>query len=107
MTQKTKLSGAIKFALFVCAASSITSVSAFAQDKEEEGDVKTLERMEVTGSRIRQVDKETAQPVLVISRADIEKQGFQSVADILQNVTATGTPPLSRASPLSAGENAG
>lgn len=107
MTQKTKLSGAIKFALFVCAASSFTSVSAFAQDKEEEGDVKTLERMEVTGSRIRQVDKETSQPVLVISRADIEKQGFQSVADILQNVTATGTPPLSRASPLSAGENAG
>lgn len=106
MTNKTKLSGAIKFALFVCAASSVASASAIAQSEEKE-EAKTLERVEVTGTRIRQVDKETAQPVLVITRADIEKQGFQSVADILQNVTATGTPPLSRASPLSAGENAG
>jgi iron complex outermembrane recepter protein len=106
MTNKTKLSGAIKFALFVCAASSVASASAFAQAEEKDG-AKILERVEVTGTRIRQVDKETAQPVLVITRADIEKQGFQSVSDILQNITATGTPPLSRASPLSAGENAG
>ena len=67
----------------------------------------TLDRMVVTGSRIRQVDVETEQPVLTITRADIERQGFQSVADILQNISAVGTPPLSRASPLSAGENAG
>lgn len=67
----------------------------------------TLDRIEVTGSRIRQVDLETAQPVFTISREEIENQGFQSVADILQNITAAGTPPLSRASPLSAGEAAG
>lgn len=67
----------------------------------------TLDRIEVTGSRIRQVDVETAQPVLTISRQEIENQGFQSVADILQNITAAGSPPLSRASPLSTGENAG
>ena len=68
---------------------------------------KTLDRIEVTGTRIRQVDLETAQPVTIVSRQDIEKQGFQSVADILQNISATGTPPISRASPLSAGEAAG
>ncbi|MGO1893395.1 MAG: TonB-dependent receptor plug domain-containing protein [Luteimonas sp.] len=67
----------------------------------------TLDRIEVTGSRIRQVDVETAQPVLTISREEIENQGFQSVADILQNITAAGSPPLSRAAPLSAGEAAG
>ncbi len=66
-----------------------------------------LERIEVTGTRIRQVDLETVQPVTLISREDIERQGFQSVADILQNISATGTPPISRASPLSAGEAAG
>lgn len=66
-----------------------------------------LQRVEVTGSRIRQVDTETSQPVLLISREQIEKSGFQSVADILQNISATGTPPISRASPLSSGENAG
>ena len=67
----------------------------------------TLDRIEVTGTRIRSVDVENAAPVLTISRADIEKQGFQSVADILQNISAVGAPAISRAMPLSAGENVG
>ncbi|MDN8820277.1 hypothetical protein Q0N24_13700, partial [Staphylococcus aureus] len=67
----------------------------------------TLDRIEITGSRIRQVDVETAQPVLALSRLDIERQGFSSVSDILQNVTAMGSPTISRANVLSAGEDAG
>lgn len=67
----------------------------------------TLDRIEVTGSRIRQVDAETSAPVLLIDRGDIEKQGFQSVADILQNITAAGSPAISRTSPLSSGEAVG
>lgn len=76
---------------------------AFAQDNAPT----TLDRIEITGSRIRQVDVETAQPVFAISRTDIERQGFSSVADILQNVTAMGSPTISRANALTAGENAG
>ena len=53
------------------------------------------------------MDTETAQPVTFITRQDIERQGFQSVADILQNISSTGTPPISRAAPLSSGEIAG
>lgn len=79
--------------------------TAFAQ--QAQGDATTLDRIEVTGTRIRQVDTETAQPVFTLSRADIEKQGFQSVSDILQNISAMGPPTISRASPLSAGEIAG
>ena len=70
-------------------------------------DPTTLDRIEVTGSRIRQVDAETSAPVLLIDRGDIEKQGFQSVADILQNITAAGSPAISRTSPLSSGEAVG
>lgn len=70
-------------------------------------DAKTLDKIVVTGSRIRQTDIETAQPIQMIMREDIEKQGFQSVGDILQNISAVGTPPISRASPLTAGQNAG
>lgn len=66
-----------------------------------------LDRIQVTGSRIRQVDVETAQPVTFVTRQDIEKQGFQSVGDILQNISAMGNPPISRASALSAGEAVG
>jgi len=77
------------------------------QDASTGSSVDELETVVVTGSRIRRAEAETAQPVAVISREDIENQGFTSVADILQNTTVTGTPPLSRASPLSSGENAG
>ncbi|MGH8076806.1 MAG: TonB-dependent receptor domain-containing protein [Lysobacter sp.] len=70
-------------------------------------DPTTLDRIEVTGSRIRQVDAETSAPVLLIGRDDIENQGFQSVADILQNITAAGSPAISRTSPLSSGEAVG
>lgn len=106
MTYKTtKLRDAICFALAISAAG---TGAAFAQEAtEQEGKATTLDKIEVTGTRIRQVDLETAQPVLQITRADIEKQGFQSVADILQNISATGTPPVSRAAPLSAGEASG
>ena len=70
-------------------------------------DPTTLDRIEVTGSRIRQVDVETSAPVLLIDRATIEKQGFKSVADILQNIPTAGSPAISRPSPLSAGEAVG
>jgi iron complex outermembrane receptor protein len=81
----------------------ITALPAYAQSEDET----ELERIEVTGSRIRRVDVETSQPILTITREEIEQQGFQSVTDILQNLAAMGNPPLSRASPLSAGEAAG
>lgn len=80
--------------------------TAFAQ-QDQDSEERTLDRIEVTGSRIRQVDLETAQPVLTISREDIEAQGLTSVADILQNMTAAGTPPISRSQPLSSGESVG
>jgi iron complex outermembrane receptor protein len=80
----------------------------FASAQEGETQAATnLDRIEVTGSRIRQVDLETAAPVLSLTRADIEKQGFSSVADILQNITAAGSPAISRTSPLSSGEAVG
>ena len=50
----------------------------------------TLDRIEITGSRIRSVDVETSQPVLVLTRQDIEKQGLTSVADVLKRIPANG-----------------
>lgn len=93
MSNVTKLSDAIKFALFVGAASSAASVSALAQDAATEAT--TLDRVEVTGSRIKKVDQESAQPVTVITRADIEKSGVTNVYDLLQAVTASDGSGLS------------
>ena len=66
-----------------------------------------LDRIQVTGSRIRSVETETAQPVFIMNRAQIEEQGFQSVADILQNISAAGSPSFSRSSVLASNESAG
>ncbi|MEH6416622.1 TonB-dependent receptor domain-containing protein [Pseudomonas sp. CGJS7] len=108
MTFKTtQLRDAITFALAVGTTAIAGGAVAQEASAPASKEATTLDRVEVTGSRIRQVDIETSQPVLSISRAQIEQQGFQSVADILQNVSAAGTPALSRASPLLAGETVG
>src|SRR5690606_10753903 len=87
----------------VAGATLAAAVPAFAQDSA----ATTLDRIEVTGSRIRQVDLETAQPIQTISRADIEAQGFSTVSDILQNLTAAGSPAISRSDALASGEAVG
>jgi iron complex outermembrane recepter protein len=48
------------------------------------------QRIEVTGSRIKRVDAETASPVQVLTREDIERTGKQSVQEVLRGITADG-----------------
>jgi iron complex outermembrane receptor protein len=49
-----------------------------------------LDTIEVTGSRIKRTDYETAQPVLVINREDIERTGLTSIGDLLQDLPNAG-----------------
>lgn len=110
MTLKTnQLRDAIKLAIAVGATTVVGMGSALAQDTAPPAEpaATTLDRIQVTGSRIRQVDIETAQPVVVISREDIQTGGFNSVADILQNIPSAGSPTFSRTSPLTANQEAG
>jgi iron complex outermembrane receptor protein len=83
----------------------LTSAEASAQDAP--GGNQQLETVTVTGSRIRKADVETAQPIVVLDRAAIEHQGFNSIADILQNLSEAGSPPISRAQPRLNGEDVG
>ena len=107
MTFKTtRLRDAITFALAVGTAAG--GSVAFAQDTTDtQGDAQQLDRIEVTGSRIRRAEVETAQPIITLSRDQIQNQGFTSVADILQNLTSAGSPAISRAEALASGENVG
>ena len=47
-----------------------------------------MERVEVTGSRIKRIDLEGVAPVQVISSVDIEASGLTSITDVLQTSTA-------------------
>ena len=80
---------------------------ASAQDAAPTEQATTLDRIQVTGSRIRGVAMETQQPIVTLSREDIEQQGFSSVADVLQNLTSAGSPAISRSEALASGENVG
>jgi len=48
----------------------------------------TLERVEITGSSVRRIDAETALPVQVLKREDIQRSGATSVVDLLQKLPA-------------------
>jgi iron complex outermembrane recepter protein len=62
----------------------IASASVYAQEAAKQ------ERIEVTGSNIKRIDSETASPVQVITRKEIERTGASSINDILQNITGAG-----------------
>lgn len=48
------------------------------------------QRVEVTGSRIKRTDTETASPVQILTREDIERSGKQSIQEVLRGLTSDG-----------------
>ncbi|MGX9218147.1 TonB-dependent receptor plug domain-containing protein [Massilia varians] len=66
-----------------------------------------LQRVEVTGSRIRQVDLETAQPVQILNQEQIQKTGLVTVGDILNNLSSAGAPDFSRSASLTSNTEQG
>lgn len=47
-----------------------------------------IEKIVITGSNIKRVDSETASPVQIVSRAEIERSGATSLSSIIQNISA-------------------
>ncbi|MBS7456070.1 TonB-dependent receptor domain-containing protein [Coralloluteibacterium stylophorae] len=88
MTFKTKpLSNAIKVAMFAGTGLAMTAPAVLAQSSE----ATTLDRIQVTGSRIQRVDVETSQPVFSLSREDVQSQGLTSIGDVIQNLSTGGS----------------
>ena len=80
-----KVSKAVRLAIaFGAASTAAFSANTFAAD--EEGAEK-VERIEVTGSRIKRVDMEGVAPITVITAEDLEVTGEVSVADVLRDST--------------------
>lgn len=60
------------------------SMPAIAQEAAEEA--VSLDKVEVTGSRIRRVDVETSSPVFTIDRSSIESSGVATLGELLQEM---------------------
>ena len=85
-TRTSRLSLAVRGALLLAA----LPLAASAQEASEEG-VQTLDRIEVTGTRIRTAEAEGLVPVQRITRADIDRSGLTSVGDLIQSLTGSGS----------------
>jgi iron complex outermembrane receptor protein len=72
------------------AAFGLMPFQAFAQAEE----APKIARVEITGSSIKRLENETALPVQVIKREDIDKSGVTTAAELLKNISAN-TAPLS------------
>ena len=88
--RRHRLATAVHFSLLLALpaiAAAQDSAPAPAAPAEE---ARTLDTVEVTGTRIRRAEMETQVPVQVISREDIDRTGYTSVAELVQNLTASG-----------------
>lgn len=65
-------------------------VPAAAAGKEEPQGGNRLDAVDVTGSRLKRVDYEGAQPVTVIGREDIVRSGLTNIGDLLGKIAAAG-----------------
>ncbi|MCQ8847658.1 TonB-dependent receptor [Alteromonas stellipolaris] len=90
MFTNSKLAKSVRLACAFGAVSTISfSGAVAAQEAEEAAD--SVEKIEVTGSRIRRTDIEGANPVTVMTRIDIEKFGITSIGDVLQAIPSAGS----------------
>jgi iron complex outermembrane recepter protein len=85
-----QISKAVRLALVAGAVSALAAPTAFAADDSTTTTTTTnsqstaqLGKIEVTGTRIKRTDVETAQPVTIISTQQIKATGLNNVGDIL------------------------
>ena len=89
------ISKAVRYALMAGAASAVAAPSVFAADATTttaatDTSTAQLGKIEVTGTRIKRTDVETAQPVSIITQSQIKASGLTSIGDVLQQVSSFG-----------------
>ena len=68
----------------------VLSTTALAQTTPPDQTVQ-LQRVEVTGSSIKRIDAETALPVQIITREQIQKTGAANVEQLLQTISSVAS----------------
>ena len=57
----------------------------------------TIEKREITGSNIKSTDTETASPMQVITREDIDATGLNTISDVVRQITANSNGTMANA----------
>ena len=88
MFTNSKLAQSVKLA---CAFGAVSSVGFALPAAAQEPAAEEVERVEITGSRIKRADIEGANPVMVMDAVQIERFGVTSIGDVLQSLPAAGS----------------
>ncbi|MBB3834857.1 iron complex outermembrane receptor protein [Xanthomonas arboricola] len=64
---------------------------AWAQQPEAAPGTRTLDSVQVTGTRIKTAELQGQVPIQTLNRADIERTGLTSIGEVLQELTASGS----------------
>ncbi len=84
LLQPSVLARSIRLALGVTAAFGLAGQTAQAQS----ADAAAMQRVEITGSSIKRINAETALPVQIVTRKDIEKTGVTTAEQLLSSLSA-------------------
>ena len=92
MYNNSKVAKAIRLAMmFGAGAAAAISAPTFAAEEGAE----EVERIQVTGSRLKRTDMESASPVTIITAEQLKVQGIQDVGQFLQNsAVMSGSPAM-------------
>lgn len=91
--KRNHLSAALITALFFTSAGAAFAQDSANEDEEEQqtstatSKTTSLDQVSVVGSRIKRAEIETASPVQIITREELDREGHQSVSDMLQTLT--------------------
>ncbi|MCL1078645.1 TonB-dependent receptor [Parashewanella spongiae] len=92
---RSKITQSIKFACYMGTAVTLLSPMANAAEVTNEG-ADNVERIQVTGSRIRSTDLQEFTPVQTISGAEIDTSSVANIQELLLKNPAFGSPGISR-----------
>lgn len=85
--QRSRLSAALFAALVMPMAGVVLAQDSSESDRSESQEATDIDTVVVTGSRIKRTEIEGPAPVTVITSADLERQGFSTVAEALNTLT--------------------
>jgi outer membrane receptor protein involved in Fe transport len=93
MFRKNKISIGVTFAIALSATNLAISSNVYSQQTNDE---KAVERISVTGSRIKSVELSSASPLQILDAADIDATGIVNIQQLLLDNPTFGSPTISR-----------
>ena len=94
MYKHDRVSKAVRLALLCGVASGLAGKAATAADQDQttnqQSSTAQLGKIEVTGSKIKRTETETAQPVTTITAQEIKSSGLATIGQVIQKLTSTG-----------------